>query len=993
LSDDAGAAVRSRDGLLGLLSLAAHTSSSGFMTMNEDVIDACVSMALTVVPEAPEDSLFVTALAMRVLAEDGQFARFRQLLPRVTDLAERLASDRPFLAQGLQAFAATILGNRRQAESNLSASLGLTELGRERSAIFAERNWENAADLALATGIHEWVVGRSTQTLSMVAPVVLQRSDALSLALLQMVGGYASAAAVADPVAVLTRVSADFRTEALSQYLRRRNLPTLFPAQLTALEEGLLDPGSQVLALPTSSGKTLLAELRIAVEIVGRHPGGRALYVAPYRLLARQVERSLRRGLRAVNLSVEDLGGSFDASAGDDQPRPYDDSASQVSSGSGWPDVGVCTPERLDGLVRLATSTAKGHDAAKELLTSVKLLIFDEAQMVARPGRGPRLEMLIARLRSLWPELPIVALSNASYGVEDLAAWLDAPKAITGGQRPTGTLELVWRTDGRLVQRAGDRKWIAGTVPRGSAIIDDAARLALRFGFEDAPILLVENTRPNAQSLARRLRKYGSERGVAWRHHIGTEGRHALDSAAELVRAELGPDHELADLLQEGIGLHHAGLPLAVLRSTEELTRDRRLFALVATTTVAEGADLPFRIVIIPHLGFQSAARKLERDLYLNIIGRAGRANVAIEGVVFLIDSDAVTLRSVVNELWATRGRHPIVGQLPWVPASASSFEELAAKRDVTDQVLTWLGEGFSGVEQQAERMARKSLSFRRSPAAGRRVTELFEESLEELEARGLARAASPFEVTELGRRARLAGLSPGSCLRLHSAAREGRHWLGELAVISSIDGPASLLLAGLLFEAEEVLTQGMWLRRTGKDESIQLAILRQLDAGSRPWPRDDALYRADVELLGKWIAGTSYVDLGGDAPTFPRGMFSSKTASGRAADAAELFGRVAFTAAWAYSGVRAMMGDAGDLLPSWVRQSIEFGVPSATAVLLVREGGLTRDGAVRLAPSIDSDPQVALDELRDWSLEDLESLGLRRADAAKVMDFASHAG
>src|SRR5262249_27383846 len=159
------------------------------------------------------------------------------------------------------------------------------------------------------------------------------------------------------------------------------------------------------------------------------------MYVTPYRLLARQVEASLREGLRHADLLVRDLGAEFDTS-------------SRYEGAPSVPDVAVMTPERLDGLLRAWRSTSGGEDLAKTVLGSASLLVFDEAHLLARTGRGPRFEMLMLRWRQQFPQTNVLALSGGGENLDDLAEWLSGSSSISVGERPTGTIELLWRTDG-----------------------------------------------------------------------------------------------------------------------------------------------------------------------------------------------------------------------------------------------------------------------------------------------------------------------------------------------------------------------------------------------------------------------------------------------------------------------------------------------------------------------------------------------------------------
>ena len=66
--------------------------------------------------------------------------------------------------------------------------------------------------------------------------------------------------------------------------IRKAGYEELYPPQREAIEAGVLDGKNLVLASPTASGKTLVAELCAITHIVER--GGKVLYLTPLRALA-----------------------------------------------------------------------------------------------------------------------------------------------------------------------------------------------------------------------------------------------------------------------------------------------------------------------------------------------------------------------------------------------------------------------------------------------------------------------------------------------------------------------------------------------------------------------------------------------------------------------------------------------------------------------------------------------------------------------------------
>lgn len=118
---------------------------------------------------------------------------------------------------------------------------------------------------------------------------------------------------------------------------------------------------------------------------------------------------------------------------------------------------------------------------------------------------------------------------------------------------------------------------------------------------------------------------------------LRTTGR-AVAVAAEW----LGEDHLVTELLRRGIAFHHGRLPSAVRHALEDDFRARRLGVLVATSTLAQGVNLPVRTVVIHGCRSREAdgsPRVLTAREYWNIAGRAGRAGAETEGTVVHVAS------------------------------------------------------------------------------------------------------------------------------------------------------------------------------------------------------------------------------------------------------------------------------------------------------------------------------------------------------------------
>jgi replicative superfamily II helicase len=854
------------------------------------------------------------------------------------------------------------------------------------------------SDLLAATALLRYIEDGDGEFNESCRTFALERSDGLLLSVTDFMSTYFEATQRADLSSNLQAADPRFQEEPLKTYIVRKSIQTLFPAQLRAIEQGALESGSRLIALPTSSGKTLLAELRIALELT-RNPGTYALYLAPYRLLARQVDQQMRHGLQSLQFRVADFGAAFDTD------RLESLVARDDSSGGGHfeAQVAVMTPERLDALMRLADSDRQGADEARELLEHLSILVFDEMQLIGRSGRGPRFEVLLARIRTRYPDVALFGLSAAAYGVEDLARWVESPSPITGARRPTGTIEVLWRKDGSMIQRLPRAPARVTDMPRTNKAVTDAAKLLLGFRSEYFPLLGIESTRPRAESLAREVFRQAPATGARWRDGLSEPDRTRLLRAVEEVHSLLGVGHSLGELILNGVAYHHAGVPTHILRLIEDLTQRKILRVLCATTTVAEGADLPFRIVVIPHLDFESASGRLERDLYLNIIGRAGRAGVAAEGLVFILDSNARTLDGIVRgSLWADTQVDRVRSELPAITSIPRSLADYGALRDLQSQILAWISEArASAIDIPArsieEWFASRTLSELTATARERRqVRSTIANVLEELERFNLIQIGTEtVATTPLGESVRLAGLSPVSCLRIVRAVTTGPSaWIDDLVNCSELSGDASRSLSDLLMQTEEMVAESLWLRRTQSDQRMRLALIQDLSIGAQPWPEEDGVFAIDKAILANWIEGSSYSEIADLVPLGGRAnaLFGGTDPLKRASDAAEQIGRITYPASWAYGAMKNLLPN-GNSLPGWIRTAVESGTPSETAATLVSDHQMTRAGAIAVGnylPSDWSQGYAALHELPQSEFDPVPLTALDRERLAAAMDRSS---
>lgn len=343
--------------------------------------------------------------------------------------------------------------------------------------------------------------------------------------------------------------------------LIRTGLSKLYPPQILAVEAGLLKGNdSFVIAAPTASGKTLIAE--IATLKVFFEKAGKTIYTVPLRALASEKYQDLSKKYSKLGIKIMQSTGDFD------RADPWLRNA----------DLIISTNEKMDSLLR--------HRAP--WLKDIRLVVADEVHLIGDMHRGPTLEIVLTRLKQEMQKLRIIALSATIPNAEQIARWLNA-KLVTSNWRPVPLREGVYY-DGAVIFNDGTVTWS----PQESRV--DAIDLAIGTIREGGQVLLFVNTRKSAEAVAN---KAAAVIGKLLRD----EEREALKKIAEKTSSAASEPTKLSkkisDQLPHGVAFHHAGILSSQRKLIEDAFRENKIKLLSATTTLAMGLNLPSRRVII----------------------------------------------------------------------------------------------------------------------------------------------------------------------------------------------------------------------------------------------------------------------------------------------------------------------------------------------------------------------------------------------------------
>ena len=398
----------------------------------------------------------------------------------------------------------------------------------------------------------------------------------------------------------------------------------LFPSQILAVQNGLTQDKC-VISLPTSSGKTRIAEIAIVKQLTVS-PDSKVLYLAPFRSLAYEIEEVMSRSLEPLGYVVSHLyGGCFYTSRDSDEME-----SSHVI---------IATPEKAKAIYRYTP----------EAFTNIGLIVFDEGHLIGPDSRSTKNELFSEELHVLADKqsIKLLLLSAVLPNVQSISTW------ISGS--PDAYIQSKWRPAsqrfGLLVherkRKEFDIFWNGGEyynrhfmkcrAAKNSAI----AQAATRFS-STGSILLYVGQKKSTLSISRELYKLNNE-DVFW-------GNTSEWKRFELICLENHED-EIYQWAKKGILCHHGALQSDVRLAMESLLRSGKAKYIVATNTLAQGVNLGVSMVIFVSTLIGKGQFVSKRDFW-NIVGRAGRAFVETEGtILFYKDGTDVDSRKSAESL------------------------------------------------------------------------------------------------------------------------------------------------------------------------------------------------------------------------------------------------------------------------------------------------------------------------------------------------------
>ncbi|XP_006931061.2 helicase POLQ-like isoform X1 [Felis catus] len=396
-------------------------------------------------------------------------------------------------------------------------------------------------------------------------------------------------------------------------YVQFKGIGKLYEWQHTCLTlNSVQERKNLIYSLPTSGGKTLVAEILMLQELLCRRRD--VLMILPYVAIVQEKISGLSSFGIELGFFVEEYAGS----KGKFPPIKRREKKSLY----------IATIEKGHSLVNSLIETGR--------IGSLGLVVVDELHMIGEGSRGAILEMTLAKVLYTSKTTQIIGMSATLNNVEDLQEFLQA-EYYTSQFRPVELKEYLKIND--AIYEVDSKAENGMTFSR---LLNYKYSDTLKKMDPDHLVALVTEvipsysclvfcpTKKNCENVAEMICKFLSKEYLK---HREEEKHEVIKNLKNVSSGNLCP--VLKRTIPFGVAYHHSGLTSDERKLLEEAYSTGVLCLFTCTSTLAAGVNLPARRVILraPYV----AKEFLKRNQYKQMIGRAGRAGIDSFGESILI--------------------------------------------------------------------------------------------------------------------------------------------------------------------------------------------------------------------------------------------------------------------------------------------------------------------------------------------------------------------
>ncbi|XP_037815116.1 helicase POLQ-like [Lucilia sericata] len=452
-----------------------------------------------------------------------------------------------------------------------------------------------------------------------------------------------------------------------------------------------------IYALPTSGGKTLVAEILMLREVICREKN--VLFILPYVSIVQEKVSAMSPFAIALDFIVDE----YTAGKGKCPPVPRKKRKS----------IYIASIEKgavlLDSLIDAQRANELG------------LVVVDELHLIGEKGRGAYLEALLTKIMYLNAKIQIVGMSATIGNLSEISEFLKAD-VYTRGFRPVELKEYIKcgrdileiNLQGKTLEEIFVYSRSVNFNYSEAVQKSDPDHLA-GLVTECAPkngCLIFCSSRKNCENVAVLLsRVLPKSKFLEYRKSEKNDLMDALDKVCGILSPVL------ARTIPYGVAYHHSGLTTDERKFIETAYRFGVLSVICCTSTLAAGVNLPAKRVIIraPYVG----AEFMTLCKYKQMIGRAGRAGMGEAGESILISSSRDNVR---------------VGEMLFSPMDkAISSLDHQGRVGLQALILSAIGLGLASCRADLHRLVQGTLLAVQSTQLGISVETMVKEILREM--------------------------------------------------------------------------------------------------------------------------------------------------------------------------------------------------------------------------------------------------------------------
>ncbi|XP_030762470.1 helicase POLQ-like [Sitophilus oryzae] len=393
-----------------------------------------------------------------------------------------------------------------------------------------------------------------------------------------------------------------------------KGIDKLYDWQNECLNLAIQNRNNLIYTLPTSGGKTLVAEILMLRELLCFQQN--AIFILPYIAIVQEKVWDFSPFGVALDFLVEE----YASSKGVYPPRKRRRKHS----------VYIATIEKALGLVNSLIETNR--------LNEIGLVVIDELHLIGDQGRGAVLETLLTKLMFLNANIQIIGMSATIGNIKDICDFLKA-KVYAKDFRPVDLMEYVkcGTEMAKINWNCKNEEDLFTNIKNVDYNYSESFKqldpdmlcgLALEIIPKDSCLIFCASKK-NCENVVNLLCKLA-------RPDLKNHRKVEKDQLLQALKSEAG---ELCDILKLsvpfGFAYHHSGLTGDERRLLEDAFRSGTICVICCTSTLAAGVNLPARRVIIrsPYVGREF----ITLSKYKQMAGRAGRAGLGETGESIII--------------------------------------------------------------------------------------------------------------------------------------------------------------------------------------------------------------------------------------------------------------------------------------------------------------------------------------------------------------------